>query len=600
MEKLNISSNAENDSDTDTMAYMHNLHLEGGVLGKGGSNSESVSHQPTRYDQTCPDEATNATGDHFPKTRSELLEFVRLCYSNRDRIDRFEELITPLDELLGKRTDFTWTCDSGPAYNHLVRQMRDIDIGVSSDMRRPSQYCTGDAVQTDSLHSIVTAVASSFCEVMKDAMKEVKQEIKQLRTHPIDVRSKSRQRTPVVSSNTEDEDGDDLISFSSRSEARTMRRRPQQSNVKLPVFNGKESWKVWFTRFQLIAERSGWDDERKLSELIPKLQGIAGDFVFSELDERVQRNYKQLVKELHFRFRVVENARTFQSQFSHRDQRQNETVQEYAAELKRLYTKAHPERDRNTRTEDLLRRFLDGVEDNKARFYVEYIKQPTDIDQAAFEVINFVETRSSHSQLNDKRKHSARMVRPDDSSDDEDDEDGQVYRIADQKTKAHSIVQKQHANKQVYGVNTTPESQTMSLSQGHVVQSRENHKETRSCYNCGTVGHLSRDCTIPRRQRTPRQSMYTYSQPQSYPMQGSNQQQQFYQPGNNPYPTMWMQNAPNQNQNTQMMPQYRQTIPDCAVQEPADGMKADVQPFCPKIHEKPASSALFPKQSGLN
>ena len=47
-------------------------------------------------------------------------------------------------------------------------------------------------------------------------------------------------------------------------------------------------------------------------------------------------------------------------------------MEEYTADLKRLYNKAHPSRDHQTR-EELLRRFLDGLSDSQARFHVEYM-----------------------------------------------------------------------------------------------------------------------------------------------------------------------------------------------------------------------------------
>ena len=71
------------------------------------------------------------------------------------------------------------------------------------------------------------------------------------------------------------------------------------------------------------------------------------------------------------RFRVIETARSFAAKFSQRTQKPNETVEDYAADLKRLYDKAHGFRDRRTRDEDLVRRFLDGLYDEEISF--EYI-----------------------------------------------------------------------------------------------------------------------------------------------------------------------------------------------------------------------------------
>ena len=61
--------------------------------------------------------------------------------------------------------------------------------------------------------------------------------------------------------------------------------------------------------------------------------------------------------------------------------------------MKHLYDKAHKGRDGNTRTEDQLPRFLDSLRNEQAQFHVEYIKEPQDIDDKVFELVNFIETR---------------------------------------------------------------------------------------------------------------------------------------------------------------------------------------------------------------
>ncbi|KAK3575820.1 hypothetical protein CHS0354_017985 [Potamilus streckersoni] len=99
------------------------------------------------------------------------------------------------------------------------------------------------------------------------------------------------------------------------------------------------------------------------------------------------------MREFESRFRIVETRKTYGAQFCRRNQKANETVEEYAAELKCLYDKAHANRDVETRQEDLLRKFLDGLHDDGARFHVEFVKEPKNIDEAAFQVVDFLETR---------------------------------------------------------------------------------------------------------------------------------------------------------------------------------------------------------------
>ena len=188
-------------------------------------------------------------------------------------------------------------------------------------------------------------------------------------------------------------------------------RDSQSRNVRLPPFTGKEPWKVHFNRFEDVARLEGWSETTKLRELLPRLQGQAGEFVYEQLSGDVRSNFRRLVRELKHRYRKVETTRTYSAQFSNRIQKSGESVEDYAAELKRLYDKAHANRDRSTRREDLLRRFLDGILDEGARFQVEYVKEPKHIDAAVYEVVNFVDTRK-RSALNvpDSRHRPARVV----------------------------------------------------------------------------------------------------------------------------------------------------------------------------------------------
>ena len=85
------------------------------------------------------------------------------------------------------------------------------------------------------------------------------------------------------------------------------------------------------------------------------------------------------------------------------------------------------------RREDLLRRFLDGVKDDEARFHVEYVKEPADIDQAVYEVVNFIETRKrsvSGDGTEKKSRKSTRAIREVESETDTEEEGKIKERVA--------------------------------------------------------------------------------------------------------------------------------------------------------------------------
>ena len=335
--------------------------------------------------------------------------------------------------------------------------------------------------------------------------------------------------------------------------------RSSASNyIKLPPFTGKERWDIWYNRFVDVANLRGWNDEQSLLELLPRLQGPAGEFVYGQLSSQTRRDFRHLVHELNARFRVVETSKTYRALFSNRDQRIAESVESYAAELKRLYDKAYTTRDLRTRTEDLLRRFLDGLSDETARFHVEYIKDPADIDHAVYEVVNFQETKRKQGKretAENKVRRPARqarfgsqneMVSPsDDDDEDEDEESSERVARAPKRTKVipitntvtdeqargtespkgneHSTTRPTAAkepgsqvqdfnkvlNKILVKLDTLAKSSTPNTnnqrnprvgttqSQGHPGNRNHNSRAPRrqyECYNCGMQGHFAREC----------------------------------------------------------------------------------------------------------
>ena len=93
---------------------------------------------------------------------------------------------------------------------------------------------------------------------------------------------------------------------SNKSISRRRQPSPEYYGLKIPPLYGKEGWRVWINRFEAIAERRKWSEEVKLDNLLPKLQGKAGDFVFTQLSRDTLGCYRELVKELNSRFRVVQ------------------------------------------------------------------------------------------------------------------------------------------------------------------------------------------------------------------------------------------------------------------------------------------------------
>ena len=341
---------------------------------------------------------------------------------------------------------------------------------------------------------------------------------------------RSRPRSHHVPVDLSDSDAhEDSESQHSHASAVNRPRMVHQSIAsKIPAFTGKETWQIWFNRFNDVARIKHWTPDQKLEELLPRLQGTAGEFVYDQLAPATRRDYASLIEELHNRFRVVETRKTYGTQLCNRIQKPGESVEDFAADLKRLYTKAYPERDADTRREDLLRRFLNGLQDERARFQVEYVKEPDNIDNAVYEVVNFTETRKRPSNRDagnsTNNRRPVRMVKGYDSDDDSDAEDESGDRLArlpgrgrpkqqlvtkppESTTPAAKSTEQSSAEQSE--ILTLLKQLTARVEKVETYRSRAPPRESRPrsnpnnekrtwtnyvCFSCGQEGHFAREC----------------------------------------------------------------------------------------------------------
>ena len=342
-------------------------------------------------------------------------------------------------------------------------------------------------------------------------------------TNVLENKGRTRERTVSITSESDARvsvSDSDIESDSQVYQAKSKRQRFKTSSLKLPPFDGDESWKIWKNRFLEIAERRKWSESTKLDVLLQRMQGVAGEFVFGELSRATRQNFSKLVTELDSRFLVVETKRSYAAKFNNRNQKTGESIEQYAAELKKLYSKAYPKRDVTTRNEDLVRKFLDGLLDDEAQFQVEFGKCPETIDEAVSEVVNFMETRKGRRD----RKVLRQVTLSSSETENESEVGGAKRKKKNSRKKWNRVrvkinsleerVQKLTQQVEASQVQTKFDSVNNAQNMGKtapiasgilpmftrpppVVKPGETIPDFRGmCYNCHQQGHFARECPL--------------------------------------------------------------------------------------------------------
>ena len=229
-------------------------------------------------------------------------------------------------------------------------------------------------------------------------------------------------------------------------------------------------------------------------------------------------NYKRLVRELGSRFGIIETNRTYQTKFRKRDQKNGEHIQDYAAELKRLYSKAYPNRTNATKQEDLISRFLLGLTNEKARVHVELNRDPQTVEEATEFVIEFEEAtkypKLEDENQNGNRRRPTRQVKfctTDASRSGSKDANkgwSQKNRKSQQETqqKKPGNLQDKNSKDQSHDYIARNElkdviNEVLISVQSQTSPPADSHRKPLICYKCGEQGHYANSCKSEKTQK---------------------------------------------------------------------------------------------------
>ncbi|GBM84608.1 hypothetical protein AVEN_247301-1 [Araneus ventricosus] len=124
--------------------------------------------------------------------------------------------------------------------------------------------------------------------------------------------------------------------FSFSASPEFMHSRP---NIKSLTFDGQTSWTVFKTEFEVVSSTNGWTDFVKASQLVASLRGSAAE-VLQGIPADKLTDLTTIEKALESRFGDSHLTQFYRTELKTRRQKPGESLQELAADVKRLMSLA--------------------------------------------------------------------------------------------------------------------------------------------------------------------------------------------------------------------------------------------------------------------
>ncbi|KAJ8935361.1 hypothetical protein NQ318_021627 [Aromia moschata] len=134
--------------------------------------------------------------------------------------------------------------------------------------------------------------------------------------------------------------------------------------LKPPTYEGQSSWSMYRRQFEAAAKANGWTPREMATWLVISLRGQALE-ILQSIPEEQQNDYDRIVGALEIRYGHKYLRQVYQSQIKSRQQRSNESLQEYEADIERLVHLAYPQAPKEFLEQISIQTFIDGLLDTK-------------------------------------------------------------------------------------------------------------------------------------------------------------------------------------------------------------------------------------------
>ncbi|KAJ8944180.1 hypothetical protein NQ318_016160 [Aromia moschata] len=134
--------------------------------------------------------------------------------------------------------------------------------------------------------------------------------------------------------------------------------------LKPPTYDGQSSWSMYRRQFEAAAKANGWTSQEMATSLVISLRGQALE-ILQSIPEEQQNDYDRIIGALEVRYGHKYLRQVYQYQIKSRQQRSNESLQEYEADIERLIHLAYPQAPKEFLEQIGIQTFIDGLVDTE-------------------------------------------------------------------------------------------------------------------------------------------------------------------------------------------------------------------------------------------